>query len=373
MSLIPLVKVSTLVRTGAPLLWNVRDEYGNLLLSRGHILETDLIVAKLLERGVFVDSEEIAKAARESTAGTAPPTFFDRFARLEAQMHSLLTDPHQPQFLKNIEETVHGIVKMAEQHTDPLIFSVIRPQDRKLATYGVRHSVHAASVCALLLRKLDWPLEKRLSLIGAALTMNLSMVNLQGQLAYSGAGLSLEQRREVNLHPTGSAELLEKLGVTDALWLQTVVEHHEQPDGKGYPRAVHPCETAQFLRLVDIFTAKHSPRKGRLSMPAKQAAQALYKESNGHAVASMLIKEFGIFPPGCLVSLANGETGVVVRRGDQAATPHVAVLMNREGEPSQARRVRDTSNPLYAVRGTVEDSVVRVPMHAENFYGPLGG
>lgn len=368
MALVPLVKVSAQVRTGVPLPWNVRDEQGSLLLSRGHLLESDTVVQKLLARGVFVDSEEIQKLAGDSSSPVAAATFFDRFDRLEAQMVSLLKDPNQPHFLKGIEESVHSIVRMADQHTDPLIFSVMRPEVGKLATYGVTHSVHAASVCALVLRKLNWPQAKSLSLIGAALTMNLSMVHLQGHLASRGGGLTPEQKREVDQHPVASATLLEALGVQDPLWLQTVAQHHERPDGKGYPLGIVPCETAQFLHLVDVFTAKHSPRKGRSPMPAKQAAQALYKESDGHPIASMLIKEFGVFPPGCLVALANGETGVVVRRGGQATTPVVAVLMNREGEPTLSRRLRDTSNSLYAVRHTVADTQVRVPLHADSFY-----
>ena len=35
----------------------------------------------------------------------------------------------------------------------------------------------------------------------------------------------------------------------------------------------------------------------------------------GHPICAALVKEFGVYPPGCFVTLASGETGVVVKRG----------------------------------------------------------
>ena len=40
-----------------------------------------------------------------------------------------------------------------------------------------------------------------------------------------------------------------------------------------------------------------------------------------------LIKEFGLYPPGCAVRLKSGEVGMVMRRGETASTPVVAVLI----------------------------------------------
>jgi len=52
------------VQPGAPLPWNVRDEQGRLLLSKGHLVMDERQLDELLERGAFVDVEEIRAAAQ---------------------------------------------------------------------------------------------------------------------------------------------------------------------------------------------------------------------------------------------------------------------------------------------------------------------
>ncbi|MFN7369254.1 MAG: hypothetical protein ACK5SG_03355, partial [Burkholderiales bacterium] len=54
----------------------------------------------------------------------------------------------------------------------------------------------------------------------------------------------------------------------------------------------------------------------------------------GHnPIATILIKEIGIYPPGSFVKLANGETAIVVRRGEAANSPVVAALSSGSGIP----------------------------------------
>ena len=52
------------------------------------------------------------------------------------------------------------------------------------------------------------------------------------------------------------------------------------------------------------------------------------------------MRALGIQPPGSFVRLANGETGVVLRRGARANEPRVASLVNRDGAPMGVPAVR---------------------------------
>jgi hypothetical protein len=103
-------------------------------------------------------------------------------------------------------------------------------------------------------------------------------------------------------------------------------------------------------------------------VPAQQAARDLFVASKGHSVAAMLIKEFGIYPPGCFVRLASGETAIVVRRGASANTPLAAALANRNGDPISGYPKRDTSLAQFAVQGTLTDKSVRVRVPADKLF-----
>ena len=77
--------------------------------------------------------------------------------------------------------------------------------------------------------------------------------------------LSDEDKRLVHGHPAGAAGLLERMEGWQAA-AEMVAQHHESPDGGGYPqrlRAEEICAGAKILAIVDTFEAvslKHSHR-----------------------------------------------------------------------------------------------------------------
>jgi hypothetical protein len=149
-----------------------------------------------------------------------------------------------------------------------------------------------------------------------------------------------------------------------------VEQHHERPDGSGYPRRLHTVvDDALALRHADVFTAKISPRANRAALPTQQAARELFADDNGGPLAGALIKEFGIYPPGDFVKLRSGELAVVIRRGANAKEPLVASITDRSGEPTVNTLRRDTAKAEFAIVAPVSDKrlVLRVP--PERLYG----
>jgi hypothetical protein len=85
----------------------------------------------------------------------------------------------------------------------------------------------------------------------------------------------------------------------------------------------------------------------------------------GHPVCAALVKEFGVYPPGCFVALASGETGVVVKRGPTVMTPIVAALTSPYGAPLAEPVRRDTMLPLYAIVGVLQPRQMRARLVPE--------
>lgn len=368
MKLIPLTDMRGQLRSGAPLLWGVRDAQGNLLLGKGHVIASDEMLEALLARGMFVDAEE-AKAGRGEAVAPPPLTFVARWNALQSRLSNLLRTPDDKHFLSRVGECVSVIGTLGERNADQLIYSIVRHDHERYAAYGVHHALHVASLVALLARRLQWPQDKFESAVGAALTMNLSIVELQGQLAARGGRPTASQQEAITAHPAMSAALLRAAGLTDPVWLEAVEQHHEVPGGTGYPGGVkEPSDISQALRWIDIFLAKHAGRADRTSVPAQQAARELFVASQGHPVGAMLIKEFGIYPPGCFVKLASGETAVVVRRGAAANTPSAVAITNKNGDALADFPRRDTAQQQFSILSTVPDRSVMVRVNSEKLF-----
>ena len=102
--------------------------------------------------------------------------------------------------------------------------------------------------------------------------------------------------------------MLRQLGVTDEDWLIAVAQHHEQPDGKGYPQGLTEInQTADALRTCDVFGAKLSPRISRSGMLSTRAARKSSRQRSAGYFGATIIRELGLYPPGCLVELNTGE------------------------------------------------------------------
>ena len=94
----------------------------------------------------------------------------------------------------------------------------------------------------------------------------------------------------------------------------------------------------------------------------------LVEQAKGDPLVSLLIKELGIYPPGCYVKLVNGETGVVTRVGEMANKHVVAAFVTADGNVLARPVRRDTTVPAYAIASTVPDSAIKVTLSADKLY-----
>jgi HD-GYP domain-containing protein (c-di-GMP phosphodiesterase class II) len=366
MQLLPLQEVASQIKLGAPLAWGIRDANGKLLLARGHLVADTQTLQSLLVRGMYVDLDEMRAAANE--ARTPKESFFGRWRAISARLNTVLTAPSSV-LGAALEEVTGVLMALGERYPDEVLFQILRHDQTRLQAYGVSHSLHCAAVCSLTGKRMGWSEAERSTLVNAALSMNVSMIDLQGKLAVQGTRPTPEQQEEIHAHPRKSVEMLQAAGVSDALWLAAVEQHHEKTDGTGYPgRRTDVAELAQALQYADIFTAKLAARASRAPLPANQAARELFTASAGHPLAAALVKEFGVYPPGCFVRLASGETAIVVQRGLTVTTPIVACLTKPNGQPLMRPQRRVTGGKDSAIVSILPDGDVMVRVPWESLY-----
>jgi HD-GYP domain-containing protein (c-di-GMP phosphodiesterase class II) len=261
------------------------------------------------------------------------------------------------------------LIALADRYPDKVLFQILRHDQTKLNSYGVSHSLHSAAVCCLSARRMGWDDAQRRTLVAAAVSMNLSMIELQGRLAVQPVPPNADQRAAIDDHPLRSAEMLRAAGVDCPLWLAAVEQHHELTDGSGYPRRRSDVgELAQALHYADVFTAKLSARSSRGPLMPNVAARQMFTDSAGHPLAAALIKEFGMYPPGCFVRLASGEIAIVIHRGATVSTPVVACLTNAAGQAMMRPQRRETTDKASAIVALVADADVMVRVPWETLY-----
>jgi len=382
------------LRPGQRLTFSLRDASGNLLFASGTVLPSTDNVKDLLERGAYTQVHETEAYQREMTSrantmvhqnrslgdiarvqpdfvgdrsrAAAPVSETSWWLDLQQQLHQLLRDPKTESFLDRIEALRLSALERLQRQPDQVLMLLIHDASQELPQYTARHALVCMALCQLAAERMDWHVDEAEALTRAALSMNLSLGLLQDRLAQQREGLNAEQQRLLAGHGDKAADVLLQLGVPDGPWLQTVRLHHDAGPGPLSGRA--PAERlARLLHRIDMFAARLSPRIARKAQAGAQAARAIFLDElkKQDEAGAALIKAVGLYPPGTFVRLANGEEGIVLKRGATATEPLVASLMGKSGAPLTEPVPRDTRLASQAITHSLAPHELRLRLSIE--------
>lgn len=355
-----LAAVEHRLAVGQPLPFNVLDADQTLLLARGQVVQSCDQMQALFTRGALVDLAEL-RTPLELIAQAAPQQLPQLWNQCLEQVGQALQQGAHEGFAGALDEAGAPVHALIERDPDLAIFQVLSRNANAHTQYGVDHSVHTAITAFLVAQRLGWDEAARHTVFKVGLTMNLSMLELQGQLAEQTTPLTSAQREAIHSHPQRSVDLLRLAGIAARDWLDGVADHHETADGRGYPAAKRDInDFAALVHRADIYTAKLSPRRTRAAMAADAAGRAMFMGDPGHSMTQALVKEFGVYPPGCFVKLVSGEIAIVVKRGASVVTPWVAALTTPSGAALIEPQPRDTRQRDCAIAAVVGANTVAV-------------
>jgi HD-GYP domain-containing protein (c-di-GMP phosphodiesterase class II) len=350
------------IRVGQPLAFDAYDEHGRLLLKRGSIVHSEAQIERLLAQGVYAEPRAAAKpvAAWDPHAGRKL-SVVALLAGSAGALRPLLERPRDAaNFPAAILDIVAALRRACRLDADAALGNIVAT----IGTYyPARHALNCAALAELAMKRLGIDDAEAVPALAGILTMNVSMVDLQSALYFQQGELTQAQSAQVRAHPSTGVALLQAVGVTDRRWLDTVAQHHELLNGKGYPAALAGnavCRPARVAAMADQYCALVSERAYRNGVNPAVVMKKL-TEAPGDAMDATVFdavrRELGIYPPGALVQLANGETGIVWRRTQTVEQPIVMAYLPEHGPRYDPPRKRLTSKTPYAV-------VKPVPMNA---------
>jgi HD-GYP domain-containing protein (c-di-GMP phosphodiesterase class II) len=395
MNLVPVSIDSILIKQ--PLPCALRDGSGVLLASQGFLVnsrqELEQMVGKRdqiyidadqsdsFRRGymnrlnnLVMEDRELGQIAQtqispydlkrsEEPDTTDEPDWMD----LQIQMNQMLRHPQSDTFLPRLERLQAELDRHCLRNPDGTLFALIQLSSGDVRHYSATHAMLVCVMCCIAARDvLKWQSAQVQTLCKAALTMNISMTELQDRLAMQKTALTPEQSKRIESHAAGSVDLLQQAGITDRLWLESVMFHHNATPGPLTQRS-EGKRLARMIQRADMFAARLSPRASRLADAPALAMQACYFDEKKEIdeAGAVIIKAVGIYSPGTFVRLSTNEIAVVVKRGPNTTTPKVAVLVNRQGLPTGEPILRDTSQSEFRIVASVLQRDVKVSHNFE--------
>ncbi len=169
-----------------------------------------------------------------------------------------------------------------------------------------------------------------------------------------GGGSGRTKEEILSIHPLLGETLLRDSGISDRHILSSVRSHHETWDGSGYPDGLEKDKIPMAARIVSVANLFDSILSSGLDgerSRSDQAISSLINLSEGRfdrCVVRALLASIGLYPPGSVVELSDGRTGVVLETRERDLLRPRVLLMeglrkNRERTPEVLDLKRENS------------------------------
>ncbi|MHB1056389.1 MAG: HD-GYP domain-containing protein [Rhodanobacter sp.] len=355
------------LQVGRALSCDAYDSKGTLLLRKGHVITSTRQIEKLVKHALMAESPP--DGAAEAVARVSPLSLV---LSARQHLHALFITASPPDFPAGLARIAGMLGRACRSNADVALASILM---RREGLYAIRHAVNVAIACQVTGTAMKLAAPELTAMVSAALTMNIGMFELQQQLHGLDGPPSDTQQALIRGHCDRGVAMLRGHGVTDALWLGIVQDHHERPDGSGYPAGKAGDELSQLtqlLSLADIYCARVSSRDSRPAMLPNVALRWLFL-NEGTAVnqqlAAVFIKALGVYPPGTGVRLHNGSIAVVTHRGATGHMPRVASITTHDGLRIGVPIRRRGEVQAHAVCEVVDLDALRMTVGMEALWG----
>lgn len=352
------------LRIGAPLPWSCYDRGGRLLLRKGVAISFERQISRLLAEGLFIERTGLNDDLAPRCGGIE--SVFECLLALTWGLHAIFNEllgaSPAPDVVERLRSRAHKIVALCSDDPDAAIAAIHLDFQNP---YLQSHHVHTAILCALLGQRTGITDEELQSVVCGALTFDLGLAEL-AYLKKQTDPLDDDQLRTVNQHVERSVGILSRAGIEDPVWIDTVRQHHERWNGGGYPHGTACqaiCVGARLLAVADSYTAMIRPRAFRSARTPMEAQGELFKYMNilyEERLCVALYKELGMFPPGAIVRLANGETAIVKGRNKDDGNLMAISACDSNDTPYLVPQPRDTTDHRYAIAQPLPGTECRV-------------
>lgn len=245
-------------------------------------------------------------------------------------------------------------ISEAKRVVDSCVESVLRNdqalkwlmQIKHKDAYTAEHSLNVCILSAIFGRHLGLVRSQIEQLALSGLLHDVGKIKVPPEILNKPGALTPEEFATMREHPSLGRKVLMSAAGTPAMAVDVAYSHHERIDGKGYPRTLKGEQIPYFAKivaLVDTYDAITSDRCYNAGRSSKLALDIIFRERGkqfDESLALAFIQCIGIYPPGAVVEMTNGEVGIVIAANpDNKLKPRVLLVRDADKKPCREKVV----------------------------------
>jgi HD-GYP domain-containing protein (c-di-GMP phosphodiesterase class II) len=232
-----------------------KDDYEKYLVKR----KVNYLYIKKLETQEFIQKLSTDLSDLLSKTPNEAPETLETVADFQEAVFALserlgFTKEVQDLAKKNVKLTLAAIGKSNK------LSKVISGSKLKSKNYLSRHSIMLANMSCSIAAQMEWPSNTTFEkLVMAALfhdvyfqDLELAKISTKEDLESLRPKLTEEQFEAVKSHGIKASELLKSMNEVPSDVDVIVLQHHERPDGSGFPRGIHASQIAPLSAVMIV-------------------------------------------------------------------------------------------------------------------------
>lgn len=325
------------LRSGEQLARPIFAPDGRILLNSGVQMETTYIerLRGLGIPGVYVIDED--RPGVEVPETISQRTRTEATANIKAVFDSVRVG--KTFRLDEVGQSVKAIIDEIVQNPNVLAsLSDVRSYDG----YTFSHSVNVCVISVMLGVKKGYN-EKQLYELGlGAILHDIGKTQVPEDILTKPGRLTDEEMAIMQQHTTFGWQILRQNPDVPLSSAHVAYQHHERPQGLGYPRGLTSDRILPYAKIVsvadayDAMTSERAYQRGMLPHEALRIIHRLKGVQFEPDIVDLLDLCVAQYPVGCMVRLNSREIGIVVDINQQEpARPIIRVLYDRWGKRLQ--------------------------------------
>ncbi|WP_342115131.1 HD-GYP domain-containing protein [Pseudoduganella sp. OTU4001] len=178
------------------------------------------------------------------------------------------------------------------------------------------HSLNVTMLSMMIARDIKLPREVASAMGIGAMFHDVGIRNIPDRVLTKTDAWTTSEQNLYETHSAVGAEMAQQLKFPAAA-LAIVRDHHEMYDGSGYPARLKGEGIGALARIVCIanyYDRLCNPVNGTPGLTPHEALSLMFAKNRGKFDPKLLqvfIRCLGVYPPGTIVQLSNGTTGMV--------------------------------------------------------------
>lgn len=286
-----------------------------------------------LQEGLQVEEEFDSAREVHDLASQTITTLFEEI-RLGAQIDG-----------GKVKQAVNGCVDSILRNQDASVW-LTRIQARHEPT--AQHSLNVAALSIVLAKSMGMSNREMEDIGVCGMLHDVGKTSMSSEILEKTGPLDANEWTEMQRHTRYGRDILISTKSVMSGAADVAHSHHERPDGQGYPRQL-TCDSipifAKIVAIAEAYDTMTINQPYRVACSPSVALQELYAQRGKQFDEDLVIRfidAIGVFPPGSIVEMINGEVGIVLSNTSDKLRPRVILILDAIGEPT-AQHVVDLS------------------------------